>query len=110
MCLSICREKHFPFSGLQKRKECHCGFKPEKGFDWSWPSKCSNRCSGDKTQNCGGINAISVWSTPSKHLKGLCVYDFPSNRVLGGFAKLGINDLTIEKCRQICSGKESYIT
>ena len=36
MCLSICRDKGFHYSGLQWQIECYCGNEPVNGFEWSW--------------------------------------------------------------------------
>ena len=58
MCLSICRERGYPFSGLEWSCECHCGYEPEDGFEWAWSSKCDDRCSGDSNQVCGGSSAL----------------------------------------------------
>lgn len=103
MCLSICRSKGFPFSGLQWQCECHCGNKPDNGFEWAWSDKCDDRCSGDPNQNCGGSNAMSVWTTPPEFLDGLCVNDYPQHRrVLNEFSVTGLKDLTIRYCQSIC--------
>ena len=52
--------KGLPYSGLEWSCECHCGYEPEDGFEWVWPSKCNDRCSGDSNQNCGGSNALRI--------------------------------------------------
>ena len=104
-CLSICRSKGYPYSGLEWQIECHCGFEPEQGFKWLWPDKCANRCLGNPNQNCGGSEAISVWKTPRKQLNGLCVKDNPgSKRVLKAKAFRSLKTLTIKKCHDICKG------
>ena len=108
LCLAICRKHKFRYSGLKKRFECHCGNEPSEGFHWAWPDKCRMRCGGDSTQTCGGWDVLSIWTTPKNYLNGLCVYDFPENRrALQGFSQTGIQNLTIEYCRDLCSGKFS---
>ena len=77
-CLKICKTRGFKFSGLQWQIECYCGHEPDSGFIWSWPNNCNEKCAGDSNQNCGGSNAISIWSTPPSNLTGQCFYDFPS--------------------------------
>ena len=105
-CLSICRSKGFPYAGLEWSCECHCGHAPAKGFEWAWSSKCDDRCAGDSNQICGGTEAMSVWNTTPEIFKGYCVNDYPQHsRVLSDYSIIGLKDLTIEKCRNICQGK-----
>ena len=104
-CLAICRSLGFPYSGLEWSCECHCGNRPEEGFEWAWTDKCDTRCSGDSNQICGGSDAISVWKTPPAIFDGFCVQDFPQNRrVLTGQSQTGLIDLTISYCRDFCKG------
>ena len=105
ICLDICRSKGFKYAGLEWQCECHCGNEPERGFEWTWPSKCSEICSGEPSQICGGSSALSVWSTPPNNLNGICVYDFPSKNVLDEFSMTGLKNLTAENCAEICLGK-----
>ena len=105
-CLSICRSKGLPFSGLEWSFECHCGFMPEEGFEWAWPDKCADRCSGNINQVCGGSNALSIWTTPPDYLNGFCVYD-TRERVLQGRLSANDPDMTHDICRDFCKGKDS---
>ena len=50
MCLSTCRNRGFPYAGLQWQIECHCGKMPAGGFEWAWPDKCDDRCAGNSNQ------------------------------------------------------------
>ena len=50
MCLSTCRNRGFPYAGLQWQIECHCGNMPTGGFEWAWPDKCDERCAGNSNQ------------------------------------------------------------
>ena len=110
MCLSICRSKGFPFSGLEWSCECHCGHEPENGFEWAWSSKCDDRCAGDSNQVCGGSNALSLWTTPPKNPSGLCINDYPENqRVLNELSITGLENMTIEYCHSFCQGELRYI-
>ena len=110
MCLSICRSKGFPFSGLEWSCECHCGYEPVNGFEWSWSSKCEDRCTGDSNQACGGSNALSLWTTPPKHPSGLCINDYPENqRILNEYSVTGLDDMTIEYCASICEGESKHL-
>ena len=83
MCLSVCRKKGFAYAGLQWQIECYCGEEPKSGFEWAWMDKCNNNCAGNSVQICGGLNAISIYSTPPAFLDGFCIHDNPTNPVLG---------------------------
>ena len=110
MCLDICRKKEFPFSGLEWSCECHCGHEPEGGFEWAWSNKCNDRCAGDSDQVCGGSNALSLWTTPPKNPKGLCINDYPENqRVLNDFSITGLQNMTIEYCCSMCEGELEHV-
>ena len=108
-CLSICRSKGYPFSGLEWSSECHCGHAPEDGFKWAWSDKCDKRCAGDLKQICGGSEAMSVWNTPPETLIGYCVNDYP-RRVLNDFSITGLKDLTIVSCKNICKGLHLHVS
>lgn len=76
---------------------------PSNGFEWAWPEKCGDRCAGDSSQTCGGSMAINLYNTPQNILSGLCFYDHPDQRVFEGPSITGQNDMTIEKCKDLCS-------
>ena len=102
-CLSICRGKKFAFAGLEWSYECYCGNEPEQGFKWAWPGKCSEKCSGDSDQICGGSRAMSVFSVSTD---GVCIVDFPNTRrVLDRYSVTGDENMTIEACQDICAAK-----
>ena len=106
MCLKICRDKEYEYAGLEWQCECYCGDKPDQDFEWAWPEKCDERCSGDSNQNCGGRDAISIWKVPSKNLDGQCILNSPvSQPILNDFGINGHKNLTIQKCQAICAGK-----
>ena len=110
----MCREKQFPFAGLQFGIECYCGNGPTKGFNWAWPDKCEHRCAGNRNQICGGSYAMSLYSsqslyspysTPKPHYDQLCIYAFPSpRRVLSDLSITGEKNMTIQNCKQLCKG------
>ena len=97
-------ERWYPYAGLEWQCEGFCGEEPDFGFVLSWPDKCDDRCSGDSHQICGGTNAISIWSTPPKYIHGECFYDFPSPRRVfeDGYSIVGLEDLTVQNCIDIC--------
>ena len=103
LCISTCRKKGFIYAGLQWQIECYCGNEPKNGFTWAWKDKCNDRCAGNSFQICGGSNSISVYSVP-KIIDGLCVFDNPRRRSLGGIHVSGVRNMTIEYCQKICKG------
>ena len=82
MCLGVCRDKGFLYSGLQWQIECHCGNEPAKGFQLAWFGKCNDKCAGNSNQVCGGSQAMSVYTTRGDHkanidiLNQLCSHCF----------------------------------
>ena len=105
MCLSTCREKEFPFAGLELRTDCYCGNEPAQGFKWARLDKCDQRCAGNSKQICGGSQAMSLYSTP-KIENGLCVYEFPSSkRVQSDSSVTGRSNMNSHKCKKICQGR-----
>ncbi|KAK3103053.1 hypothetical protein FSP39_016093 [Pinctada imbricata] len=58
-CVSMCKNRHFKFAGVQFSQECFCGnslgttLQPEK--------ECNMACSGDNNQMCGGSMRLSVY-------------------------------------------------
>ena len=106
LCLSTCRSKGFPYSGLQWEIECYCGIEPAKGFEWAWQNKCHDKCAGNSNQICGGPLAMSVYSTLT-YIDGQCIFDFPAPySVLTGYSITGNKNMTIETCKGICSGSD----
>ena len=105
MCLKICRDKGYEYAGLEWQYECYCGDKPDQDFEWAWPEKCNDRCSGDLNQNCGGSDAISIWKVPPRNLDGVCILNSPATRsVLDDFGITGHQNLTVQECQIICEG------
>jgi len=57
-CIATCREKGFPYAGVQYASHCFCG----KNYGKSGKSNnCNMKCSGDSRQICGGTWANSVY-------------------------------------------------
>ena len=60
LILTIARKHRFAFT-FQYRYECHCG----EGFDRLGQlneASCNESCPGNITENCGGMNALNVYS------------------------------------------------
>ena len=108
-CISICRKEELPYSGLEQTV-CYCGVEPINGFKWAWPKRCKNQCSGDSSQICGGRKALNIYTTPPKGLNGFCVLDYPGDkRVLNEKKRRKLQNLTIERCKDICKGTGCYL-
>eukprot|EP00904_Undaria_pinnatifida_P008999 jgi/Undpi1/5229/HiC_scaffold_2.g00511.m1 len=63
LCIAYCAEKGHAYAGTTNSEECWCG---DAGYDIDGKisdSLCSNACTGDETQACGGHSALSVYST-----------------------------------------------
>ena len=67
MCIGVCRDKGFRYSGLQRENECYCGNEPLHGFQWAWFGECNEKCAGNSNQVCGGSQTMSVYTTRGDH-------------------------------------------
>ena len=68
-CLRYCRASGFLFMGVQYRHQCFCGNDRPPRSKLAARSSCNHRCSGDKSETCGGDWRLNVYST--KLLSGL---------------------------------------
>jgi hypothetical protein len=65
ICYHKCRDKGFPYFGLQGYYYCYCGYK-YGAYGKRPEGECSYNCSGDKSKKCGGSWRNSVYSTGLK--------------------------------------------
>jgi len=109
-CIYTCSIYGYDYAGLEYHDECYCGDKPDGGFVWTWQDRCSAACVGDRRQDCGGSDSLSIYSTVSPYWPdGQCMYDFPENRrVLKDNAEIGDDNMTIETCRVYCWDKVGW--
>nr|XP_019007470.1 uncharacterized protein I206_07728 [Kwoniella pini CBS 10737]OCF46251.1 hypothetical protein I206_07728 [Kwoniella pini CBS 10737] len=64
-CTSFCQSNGFSLAGLEFGNECYCGNSFSNGGSASTLStQCYMKCAGNKGENCGGPNAIALWSAP----------------------------------------------
>ncbi|KAI8806738.1 WSC domain-containing protein [Cladochytrium replicatum] len=63
LCTEYCGNKGYALAGLEYGQECWCGNKIEFNNGPIDASKCDMPCVGFSYENCGGRNAISVWSS-----------------------------------------------
>jgi len=103
-CIYTCSIYGYDYAGLEYHDECYCGDKPDGGFVWTWQDRCSAACVGDRRQDCGGSDSLSIYSTVSPYWPdGQCMNDFPENRrVLNDYAVIGDDTMTVEKCSDYC--------
>ena len=60
-CIQFCSNGGYAFAGVESEDECFCGNNPPSQN--SIPdSECDSKCSGDKTQICGGHWKINIYS------------------------------------------------
>ncbi|KAI1773881.1 WSC-domain-containing protein [Hypoxylon cercidicola] len=124
ICVSFCKEKGYPFAGLEYSRECYCG----SSIGSATASDCSTIpkmiCAGDNTQWCGAPNLLTVWNDTSywQYASTLevdtttinngsatylgCFNDPGGNsRALDGDNKFDTGAMTNEMCASYCSAK-----
>ncbi|KAF6830782.1 copper radical oxidase (WSC domain-containing protein) [Colletotrichum plurivorum] len=60
-CTSACASEGFPYAGLEFGEECFCGTSIQNGGAPTSDKKCNMACTADKTQFCGGAQAINIY-------------------------------------------------
>ena len=58
-CKKACFKLHYRYAGLQFSKECFCGKNLPKKIA-PRQSDCNMKCSGNRSQKCGGGNRMNV--------------------------------------------------
>ena len=61
-CASACFSAGLPVGGVEYGRECHCGtgFNPAASKTILPAAECGTPCDGDKTQTCGGTDALQI--------------------------------------------------
>ena len=61
-CVKACAldDKNFAYFGLQNGKSCYCGKNYGK-YGKLENNECNSKCLGNEQQNCGGLNANSLY-------------------------------------------------
>ncbi|XP_067654446.1 inactive cell surface hyaluronidase CEMIP2-like [Haliotis asinina] len=94
-CVERCYNRGYVYAALQNGTECRCG-NMYGGFGTS--TMCSKSCSGNKTANCGGSLANSVYTTGNTtSLAGITCGPGDNGSVIDG------------KCYCLTSGRYSYV-
>ncbi|XP_070570668.1 CUB and sushi domain-containing protein 1-like [Ptychodera flava] len=62
-CIEYCRSHGMAYAGLKERNQCYCGQTRPDEIYTERNNKCNWACKGDRSQICGGRNALSVYPT-----------------------------------------------
>ncbi|KAL6868806.1 hypothetical protein ACO1O0_000126 [Amphichorda felina] len=106
-CAVYCmEEKKKPLFGVEFGKQCWCGVSLNMGSTKTPAKDCSNPCSGNGKQTCGGPDRLNVYgskdsSAPVSYRPWGCYTEGTNTRALGDDS-LWANDMTIEKCADYC--------
>lgn len=73
LCAGVCGMSNFMFFGVEYGNECWCGNDITPGAKFVDSSKCNLPCAGDKTTNCGGQLAMSLWNGTYNNIAGFTV-------------------------------------
>ncbi|XP_013412471.1 WSC domain-containing protein ARB_07867 [Lingula anatina] len=69
-CISFCSKYGLDLAMLRDNNECFCHKEGIKYKQFGNSTSCTNRCSGDKSQVCGGDRVLSVYSIKATALSG----------------------------------------
>ena len=117
-CTAYCYARGYTLSGVEYGGECYCGSALANGASLSLSSgQCYMNCAGNSTENCGGPNALYVYTYPTalavKNIlptgwsaKG-CIAEAPSGRALtvDVSAQLPAGTVTGASCSQLCANQ-----
>lgn len=127
-CRAFCDGKGTIFFGTEYGRECYCGNKFEKGSVEAPDSDCSTLCAGDNKYFCGNGGRLSVYlkdgavdpsstttpvSAQAPAATGFpegwtdqgCWRDGPNGRIMPTYQAPDDDELTRQKCAQLCSDK-----
>ena len=65
-CIAHCRSFNYVYAGVETGHECWCGNKKPAENLKRHHSECSVTCPGNRSQQCGGVWRINVYSTGLK--------------------------------------------
>ncbi|KAJ7639319.1 beta-1,3 exoglucanase precursor-like protein, partial [Roridomyces roridus] len=109
-CLAFCTSGGYSLGGLEFGTQCYCDYALQSSGAPTTPASCTTPCSGNATEQCGGPNAINVYSNGSPspvapaqvgswQYQG-CFADSVSSRALPH--QMFISGVTIESCTAAC--------
>lgn len=62
-CIAECKGNGYRYAGLEYYGECFCG--STVNGEQIEEAECNTPCSGNKSENCGGNNALSIYQDPT---------------------------------------------
>ncbi|OCF31583.1 hypothetical protein I317_07683 [Kwoniella heveanensis CBS 569] len=63
-CTAFCKTSGFTYAAVEYGRECYCGNSLVNGASLTkYSSQCTMTCAGSKKQQCGGPNALALYSS-----------------------------------------------
>uniref|UniRef100_A0A8C1MIM3 WSC domain containing 2 n=1 Tax=Cyprinus carpio TaxID=7962 RepID=A0A8C1MIM3_CYPCA len=111
-CQDSCAERGYLYAGLEFGAECYCGHKIQAPNVSE--TECNMECKGEKSNLCGGPNRLSIYrlelSQESARRYGSAIFKGcfkrPYNVTLALPASAVINNMSVDKCVDMCTEKE----
>ncbi|KAK2592716.1 hypothetical protein QQS21_009591 [Conoideocrella luteorostrata] len=98
-CNAACADAGFPYAGVEFGSQCFCAPAPQQALVAS--SDCTKECPGNSAENCGGPNAIRIYSSVPTWLNLGCYSDATNSRTLAKSINIAGN--TNKKCQDACA-------
>ncbi|WP_022670342.1 WSC domain-containing protein [Hippea alviniae] len=98
-CKDICRKHGFLYAGVQYASWCFCGNYYGK---YGKSNNCNMKCSGDKSQICGGSWANSVYLTGLINPKSEIVFESDIDRMGMDYKNFELNSANPILCKNAC--------
>ena len=98
-CKEFCFIYGYTFAGVQNSNQCFCGHTRPTTIMSIPNSECMRKCTGDKSQSCGGYWAMNVYAVTESGLSLFLILVF--------FVRTNINEknlitVTVVFCANIC--------
>jgi len=125
-CQVFCASKNFPLAGLEYAEECYCGYSLNNNATLS-QTGCTNACSGNKSEICGGSSRLSVYNlttfispsipptilvpaltataSPTTYNYTGCYTELTNTRALPSYSVTNRMGMTLDLCVSTCVGK-----
>ena len=68
-CVEFCDQQGDYLAAMINGNECWCGGS-SSGYQFFDTKECNVPCAGDKGENCGGKDMMSVWAKPGNRYSG----------------------------------------
>ncbi|XP_071488444.1 uncharacterized protein [Diadema antillarum] len=63
LCITYCRDRGYPYAGLQASSHCFCGDEDYSEHGEASSGDCNQQCTGDSSSYCGGSWRNNIYST-----------------------------------------------